>query len=141
MLQRDSAAPHEATWLQHALEHTARLRSMAVEVQAELHCMPVIITATTRASVCTLKNTASDRSLVRDLQIWPLTEENIICIVQDLLQRMGKASWPSAELPDKVLLLLRLLGGNPRLLAWALVALSGQDTLSDEAYCAGTSST
>ena len=72
-----------------------------------------------------------------DLQLWPLNEDDSMHIALDLLQRMGKASRPSARLPDTVLVLIRLLGGNPQLLAWALVALSGQDMLLDEAYIAG----
>ncbi len=73
------------------------------------------------------------------MQLWPLTEEEGVRIVQDLLQRMGRASGLSARLPNKVLALIRLLGGNPRLIALAVVALSGQRELLDEEFAAGTS--
>jgi hypothetical protein len=125
--------------MEHALDNFARLRLEAARAGGQLQCLPIIIAASTRASACTLRRTASRRSRVKDLQLWPLTEADTSCIIQDLLQRMGRASWTSAELPDKVLVLLRLLGGNPQLLALALVALSGQHELSDEAYIVGTS--
>ena len=137
-MQPATAASSEPTWLQYALDHFARLRSKAAHTQAQLQCMPVIIAASTRASACSLKNTASRKSQIKDLQLWQVTEEDSTRIIQDLLQRMGRGSRPSAGLPANVLVLLRLLGGSPRLLADALVALSGQGELSDEEYIAGT---
>jgi len=136
-VQRASAAPYGPTWLQRALDYFARLRFKAAGAKAQLQCLPVVITASSRASACTLRNTASHRGQAMDLQLWPLSEDDSVRIVQDLLQRMGRASHLPARLPDKVLAVLRLLGGNPQLLAWALVALSGQDELLDEAYDAG----
>ncbi len=132
-------AVSEATWLQQQLSNFVRLRTEAVKAQAQLQCMPVIITASTRASASTLQNTASGNSKVKDLQLWPLTEQESASVVLDLVQRFGKQDACSAGLPEKVLVLLRLLGGNPRLLVWALVALCGKASLRGEMYTAGTS--
>ena len=126
------AAPGETTWLQHALSNFGKLQMEAGSVHARLQCMPVVIATSTKASAVV---PARDGSRVRDLQLRPLTEqEDITGIVQDLLERMGKLSGPSAGLPEQVLMLLRLLGGNPRLLAWALTALSGRNQLAAEEF-------
>ena len=136
-MQHSSATPHAPTCLQHALEQVSRLRSEAANARGQLQCMSVIITGSSGASVCTFANTAAIGAGARDLQLWPLSEEDSTRTVRNLLQRMGRASQASAWLPDKVLVLIRLLGGNPQLLARALVALSGQDGLSEEMHIAG----
>ncbi len=81
MEQPPDAATTKATWLQHLLSNFVGLREEAVNAEAQLHCMPVVITASTRASASTMQHTASGNSKTKDLQLWPLTEQESTSIV------------------------------------------------------------
>ena len=132
--------PGQPSWLQHALSNFVQLRLLAAqeEQKGTLHCMPVVLTASRRASASTLTGTlSSGRSKVKDIRIRPLSDIQMHAAVRNVVTRMHAPN-PPADFPANVVLLLRLLGGNPRWLAWSLCALAGRVDVTNEDFPAGT---
>ena len=99
--------------------------------------MPVVLTASTRASASSLTGTSSSKSRVKDVLLRPLSDMQMHAVVRNVMTRMN-APTPPDDFPANVTLLLRLLGGNPRWLAWSLCALAGRVDVAAEAFPAGT---
>ena len=131
--------PDQSSWLQHALSNFVHLRLLAAHAEqaGTLHCMPVVLTASTRASASSLTGTSSGRSKVKDVLLRPLSDNQMHAVVRNVMTRMN-APTPPADFPANVVLLLRLLGGNPRWLAWSLCALAGRVDVASEEFPAGT---
>lgn len=131
--------PGQPSWLQHALSNFVHLRWLAAqgEQKGTMHCMPIVLTASTRASASTLSEPQSSRSKVKDVLLRPLSDIQMHAVVRNVVARMH-APDPPVDFPANVVLLLRLLGGNPRWLAWSLCALAGRDDVASEDFPAGT---
>lgn len=101
--------------------------------------MPVIVTASTRAASTQLHQTKSGRSRYADVQLRPLTSQEMKAIVSDLLARTKLPGAPQQPLQDPSAV-LRWLAGVPRMLAWAVCGLSGHrgSTMLQEIFLVGT---
>lgn len=143
LLQVGAAAPaptlQKASWLQHALSTFVALRKSAAALQGkdELLCMPVVITASTHASASSLSNTANARSRVKDIHLRPLTDMQMQALVVSLAKSSKHDLAIPSPLPPQLVLLLQLLGGNPRMLCQALCLLAGSDVVLNEQFPAG----
>jgi len=143
LLQAGAAVPaptlQKPSWLQAALSHFVMLRKRAAELEGngELLCMPVVITASTRSSASSLQGTASGHSLVKDVHVQPLTEMQMQAVIFDLAKRIKDVPVVPSSLPPQLLLLLQLIGGNPRMLSQALCLLAGSSVLHNEEFPAG----
>ena len=115
------------------------LRKTAAELEGkgELLCMPVVITASTRSSASNLQGTASGYSRVKDIHVQPLTEMQMQAVIFDLAKRIQHDTVVPSSLPPQLLLLLQLIGGNPRMLSQALCLLAGSSVLHNEEFPAG----
>ena len=131
--------PDQPSWLQHLLSNFVQLRWSAAQAEQKrtLHCMPLVLTASTCASASSLTGTSSGKIKVKDVLLRPLSDSEMHAVVWDVMTRMN-APTPPAELPANVVLLLRLLGGNPRWLAWSVCALAGRVDLESDKFPAGT---
>ncbi len=128
-----------SSWLQTALSHFVMLRKTAAELEGngELLCMPVVITAITRSSASSLQGTASGHSLVKDVHVRPLTETQMQAVIFDLAKRLKNLPVVPSSLTPQLLLLLQLIGGNPRMLSQTLCLLAGSSVLHNEEFPAG----
>ena len=128
------------SWLQFALSHFVMLRKVAADLegQNELLCMPVIITASTRASASSLRGTANGESRVKDVHLRPLTDMQMQAVVVSLAKRSKDCLAIPSPLPQKLLLLLQLVGGNPRMLCQTLCLLAGSTVVHNEEFPAGS---
>ena len=115
------------------------LRQKAAELEGngELLCMPVVITASTRSTASSLQGTASGHSLVKDVHVRPLSEMQMQAVVFDLAKRIKDVPVIPSSLPSQLLLLLQLIGGNPRMLSQTLCLLAGSSVLHNEEFPAG----
>ena len=133
-------APQAPTWFQKLLHEFVNLREAAAQEEAagRLAAMPVVVTASTRASASSLAGTQSGKSKVKDLQLARLSDEDMQRIVEDFAKRMLS---DEVRCPEHVASLIEWLGGNPRLLAQLLCALSGRnaDGMRDEEMHVGES--
>jgi len=142
-LQAGAAKPAPAlqtpSWLQVALSHFVMLRKAAADLEAkgELLCMPVVITASTRSSASSLQNTASGHSYSKDVHVRSLTETQMQAVICDLAKRITSAPAVPSSLPPQLLLLLQLIGGNPRMLSQTLCLLAGSSMVRNEEFPAG----
>jgi len=140
-LQAGAAVPapilQEPSWLQSALSHFVMLRkrAAALEEKGELLCMPVVITASTRSSASSLQGAGCRHSRVKDVHVRPLTETQMQAVICDLAKRINNAPVVPRSLPP--LLLLQLIGGNPRMLSQTLCLLAGSSLLQNEGFPAG----
>ncbi|KAL3159353.1 hypothetical protein ABBQ32_011304 [Trebouxia sp. C0010 RCD-2024] len=114
-----------------------RQRAADLEGQNELLCMPVVITASTRASASSLRNTASGQSRVKDVHLRPLTDMQMQAVIQSLAKRSQHCPEVPSSLPPQLLLLLQLVGGNPRMLCQTLCLLAGSTVVHNEEFPAG----
>ena len=143
LLQVGAAIPtptlQKPSWLQFALSHFVQLRKTAAELegQNELFCMPVIITASTRASASSLHGTASGQSRVKDVHLRPLTDLQMEGVIVSLAKRSHPCVAIPSPLPPQLLLLLQLVGGNPRMLCQTFCLLAGSAVLHNEEFPAG----
>ena len=133
-----AATLQKPSWLQFALAHFVMLRQRAADLegQNELLCMPVVITASTRASASSLRNTAR-HSRVKDVHLRPLTDMQMQAVIQSLAKRSQHCPEVPSPLPSQLLLLLRLVGGNPRMLCQTLCLLAGSTVVHNEEFPAG----
>eukprot|EP00898_Chlorokybus_atmophyticus_P002411 jgi/Chlat1/3170/Chrsp22S00248 len=115
----------KATWLQNMISEFVSLRAAVRQEADGLCCMPVIVTASTCASASSLAATASRKSSVRDLRLPALTLQQMTDIVKDIVQRLPGMAVPTSNGLLAISNILEWLGGNPRLLSYALCALSG----------------
>ena len=132
MLQKPS-------WLQNSLSHFVMLRKIAAELEGtgELCCMPVAITASTRSSASSLQGTASRHSKVKDVHMRLLTDSQMQAVVFDFVKSVEGAPAVPSSIPEKLMLLLQLTGGNPRMLTQAFCLLAASSALSNEEFPAG----
>ena len=114
-----------------------RKRAAELEGNGELLCMPVVITASTRSTASSLQGTASGQSFVKDVPVRPLSETQMQAVIFDLAKRAQDSPATPGSLPPKLLHLLQLTGGNPRMLSQALCLLAGSSALRDEEFPAG----
>lgn len=114
-----------------------RQRAADLEGQNELLCMPVVITASTRASASSLRNTASGQSRVKDVHLRPLTDVQMQAVIVGLAKRSQHCPEIPSSLPPQLLLLLQLVGGNPRMLCQTLCLLAGSTVVHNEEFPAG----
>lgn len=133
------STPTQPSWISRALSYFVMLRKEAAELEGrgELMCMPVAITASTRASASSLHNTASGNSKVKDIHLRPLTKRQMHALVLSLVRRSSLASALPATLPDELMLLLQLTGGNPRMLSHTLCLTSGSTRAEDDVFLLG----
>ena len=119
-------APRAPTWFQKLLHEFVNLREAAAEEEAagRLAAMPVVVTASTRASASSLAGTQSGKSKVKDLQLARLGNKDMQRIVEKFAERV--LGIDRVTCPEHVASLIEWLGGNPRLLAQLLCALSGR---------------
>lgn len=93
VLQVGAATPaptsEKPSWLQKALSNFVMLRKTAawLEGKNELLCMPVVVTASPRASASSLAGTASAKSCVKDIYLRPVTDTQMHTVV------LGLAKW------------------------------------------------
>ena len=104
---------------------------------SDVDIMPVIITASTRASSTAAHQSKSGKSRVADIQLRPLSTAEMAQIALDIQSRCGLNA--SGELPNSLMSILRWLGGVPHLLAWAMCGLSGHmgRTMTEEVFLPG----
>mmetsp|Transcript_28609 Transcript_28609/g.62959 ORF Transcript_28609/g.62959 Transcript_28609/m.62959 type:complete len:796 (+) Transcript_28609:220-2607(+) len=143
------STPSEANWVQRMLSRFISMREqVAAEQQEEamqeqqpagraglLRMLPLFIAASTYAAATSLTSTASWQSAVVDLPLQPLSLVDMMHIVMNVYQRLQvpEAANPPMEKPGKhVRHVLKLVEGNPRLLAWAMSAMSNRNTVVDE---------
>lgn len=143
LLQVGAADPaptlQKPSWLQDALSQFVKLRKRAAELegQGELLCMPVAITASTRASASSLRNTTSGTSKVKDIHLRPLTDVQMKDLILSLAKRSRHQIKIPASLPPHLVLLLQLTGGNPRMLCQTLCLMTNSPATHNEEFLAG----
>lgn len=98
--------------------------------------MPVCVTASTRASACSLGGTASWKSRVKDLHVQPLDVSQMQAVISNLVQQVAGAPKMPSALPARATQLLQLIGGNPRMLSQALCSMAGNHAVT-QAFPAG----
>ena len=142
-MQAGAAKPaptlQKSSWLQSLLSHFVMLRKRAAQLEKDgkLLCMPVAITASTRSSASSLQGTASGHSKVKDVHVRPLTDSQMQAVVLDLMKRTTGAPATITSFPQKLMLLLQLTGGNPRMLSYTLCLLAGSSVLHNEEFPTG----
>lgn len=102
-----------------------RHEAAKLEAQGTLLCLPVGITASTCASASSLNQTANGTSLVKDMHLSPLTGDQMQTLVISLAKRSSSTIPTPLQLPDKLVLLLHLTGGNPDMVAQAVCLSAG----------------
>lgn len=132
------ATLQQSSWLQTVLASFAWLRKEAasVEEQHELLCMPVVITASSRASASSLQITAR-HSLTKYIHLCPLTSLQMQAVITGLAKCSRLCPEIPLPLPPQLVLLLPLIGGNPRLLSQTLCLLAGSGAVHNEKFPAG----
>lgn len=141
-MQVGAASPgatlQEPSWLQTVLASFAWLRKEAAshEGQHELLFMPLVITASSRASASSLQVTAR-HSRTKDIHLRPLTDLQMQAVIVGLAKRSRHSPEIPPTLPPQLVLLLQLIGGNPRLLSQTLCLLAGSRAVHNEEFLAG----
>lgn len=110
------------SWVQQALSAFVAMRCAAGKQQ--LRMMPVLIVASTLASATSLADTASARTAVAEVQLMPSSYQDTKAIFLDVCRRVGQPV-SSDDLSAHVKLVLKMVAGCPRHLAWAMALISG----------------
>lgn len=101
-----------------------------------MKCMPVCVIASTRASASSLGGTASRKSRVKDIHLFPLDVSQMQAVISNLVERVAGAPKMPSALPTRATQVLQLIGGNPRMLSQALCSMAGNHAVT-QAFPAG----
>ncbi len=134
------APPGAESWTQRVMSAFVQLREFAAKQQQQgvAAILPIAIQASTRGTAASLSATASGLSRVKDINLQLLSHGEMEEVVLDVIKRLPTPP-ATVQLPEGLSEMLQWVGGNPRLLARTMSALSGSRSLIDETLQLGAS--